>query len=142
MRASIRHFNTLSDVVNAVIRVAAEDDWKDEDDLWSFLSSELKRMHAEHSRLADDADALEIRLRHRSIAQLCESLAHPDNDMQGELFESAKRCAERATTAEGEAKKLLLAQARFCLLMIDMRPEKIGMTRAELGYPEPAVVAA
>lgn len=124
-------FPTLPDTLNALLRAAVEDGDGADHAFWSYCSSELHRLQTVHAKLADDAKSFETRMRHRSIAKMCESLASAgdDEDLLADLRASAVSALERAKKAQGEGKVFLLAEFRLCMMMADLDYEDFGLTR-------------
>lgn len=124
-------FPTLPDTLNALLRATVEDGDGDDHAFWSYCSSELHRLQGVHCKLADDAKSFETRMRHRSIAKMCESLAsaEDDEDLLADLRASAVSALERAKKAQGEGRAFLLAEFRLCMLAADLEYEEFVMTR-------------
>lgn len=129
---TIPTYSTLSDILNAFVRAAAEDGAGDDEAFWSRCNSELSRLHGVHAKAADAAESFENRLRQRSISELCERLASASDDEQlvADLRAAALFALERAKRAHGQGSAYALGEFRLCMLLADASYEDFGITRA------------
>lgn len=128
---TIPTYSTLSDVLNAFVRAAAEDGAGDDEAFWSRCSSELHRLHGVHAEAADKAESFENRLRQRAVAELCERLASASDDEQlvADLRAAASSALERAKRTHGQGSAYALGEFRLCMLLADASYEDFGITR-------------